>query len=144
MTKAKAHAYRWIGTLTIDGRPHKHIGNSDVPPEDLSAEWVEAATPDQIKRIDANPDLYKPIGKAEYEKEHAAPKWYTAIQERATLAGKETPARNDGETEAAYNERVDVPSLFATSNPTGGDAGEDAPVGDAGTESQQEPPAATE
>lgn len=117
---SNAHAYRWIGTETIDGRPHRHLGNLDIAPADLAPDVVAALTPYQIERIEGEPDLYQSMSKAEYEEytaPPAEPKWYEDLQAKAEEAGKVAPERLDKETKAAYLERVPAETFEADPPP---------------------------
>lgn len=69
-----------------DGRPERHLGRYDIPPEDLDEARTAALTAEQVELINQHDDLYTPID------EKAAAEEPPAVSERADSGGESVPA----------------------------------------------------
>lgn len=124
-TEHGPHAYRWIGNMRPDGQPEIHLGNRDIPAEDLGPEFVAAMSDFQragvtryLKGNDTgDAELYEPMTVADWnaaQKTEADPKWWTARQEEDAAAGLLTIPRDGDETQKAYLARTaDMPRTAA-------------------------------
>lgn len=106
----RAYAYKWVGGMRPDGLPHMHLGNHDLPAENLDPAFTANLSDTQVAAIARYPELYEPQTKRAWEglaDDADQPKWYATLVEKAAAEGAPAPApRLEGETQKAYTERT--------------------------------------